>query len=349
MAESSLSIGYAELRQVIANYLGLGLTVSAWSTTEVAQIELIIKSALRQFYFPPPIIDEFNQRKVYEWTFLEPVREMDTIAPYSDGTVAIDNGATTVTLTDGVWPDWTATNGSLIIGTTEYFIASRTSDTELELTSAYPDDTETEATYVLQHDGNYDLEDDFGSIIGNLVIESENYKPDIVIVGEGKIRSLRQSGALTAQSNPVFAAVRPKEHTDTTTGQRFEIMFYPLPDDVYTISYKMGILPQMLVDTTLEYPYGGAMHAETLRAGCVAAAEEQENGNRLDGRPTYDKKKLFEERLAASIALDKNQLGIDFYGYNGDNSDARHRPLRGTHDRRRCRDNTLVTYNGSIT
>jgi hypothetical protein len=253
-----------------------------------------------------------------------------------------------VTLTDGVWPAWTATNGSLVIDTTEYVIATRTDDTHLELASAYDEDTETAATYSLQHNGNYDLPDDFGRMIGNLVVESENFQPDIVVIGEGKIRSLRQSDALISNSNPLFAAVRPKEQTDTTTGQRFEVIFYPIPDDAYTLSYRMGILPQMLIDTTLEYPYGGMQHSETIRAACIAAAEEQENGNRLDGRPTYDKKKLFEERLAASISVDKNQLGIDFFGYNSDNSDAAHRPYQNTHDRRRCRDNSLVTYNGSI-
>ena len=65
----------------------------------------------------------------------------------------------------------------------------------------------------------------------------------------------------------------------------------------------------------------------------------------------YDKKKLFEERLAASIALDNNKEGIEYFGYNGDNSDAIHRAgPDSSHDRRNRRDwcnrNDIVTYMG---
>jgi len=107
----------------------------------------------------------------------------------------------------------------------------------------------------------------------------------------------------------------------------------------------------MLVDTSLEYPYGGAEHAETILAGCLSVAEEQENGNQLGGNKVYDKKKLFQERLAASIQLDKMKNNVDFFGYNRDNSDARHRDDFDRTNFRRNRhgwsiDN--VTYNGRI-
>ena len=343
MAESTLSLGFAALKKLVGRYLGLTTDTTQWSTAAAEGVDDCIKSGLRQFYFPPPV----NNERPHEWSFLRPVMEIETIAPYSTGTVAIANGATTMTLTDGVWPSWTATHGSLIVDTTEYEIASRTNDTVIELAEAWSEDTETAADYFLQHNGNYDLPDDYSGIDGDIVIESENYQPVITLVGEGNVRALRQHYPQLTDSGstarPEVAAVRPKEHTDTTTGQRFEIMFYPLPNDVYTISYVMRILPDMLVDTTIEYPYGGAAHAETIRAACIAAAEEQENGNRLDGRSTYDKKKLFEQRLAASIAVDQAVLGIDYFGYNSDNSDAVHRPSPRARDRRRCRTG-LITY-----
>ncbi len=357
MAESTLGITYTELVYAVAHYLGI-LPVATLTDTETTSINMVISSALRQFYFPPPVLEDGRTIQTpHEWSFLKPITTLDTIAPYSTGTIAITITETTVTLSDGTWPSWAATHGSLVVDTAEYVIASRTSGSEIELDSAWTADTETAAEFTLKHDGNYDLPDDFGGVEGRFVIESENYKPDMVLVGEGRIRSLRQTSPQNINSGstttPYYVAVRPKTQTDTTTGQRFEIMFFPLPNAVLTISYMMRVLPQMLVTTTIEYPYGGTMHAETLRAACIAAAEEQENNNRRDGNRTYDKRDLFKERLAASIALDKQMNQVTFYGYNADNSDARHREgPYSRNDRRRCGgypDNSLVTYNNSIT
>jgi hypothetical protein len=351
MAESTLSGGYSEFRTETAHYLGLTRTESSWSADEVLTLNSIIKRALRQFYWPPVV----NNERPHEWSFLKPVTELVTVAPYATGTIAIANGATTVTLTGGIWPDWTATHGSLVINTVEYVIASRTDDTNLELAVAWAETTETASDYLLQHDGNYDMPDDFGGLNGPMVVESDNYKPNITMVGEGQIRTLRQQAPYAVNSGstttPFYVAIRPKEHTVTTTGQRFEILFYPLPNDAYTFSYVKRILPEMLIDTSLEYPYGGAEHAETILTACLSVAEEQENGNQLGGNKVYDKKKLFQERLAASIQLDKLKNNVDYFGYNGDNSDRRHRPYRsdGSYDRRNgwC-NNDNVTYNGNI-
>ncbi len=352
MAESTLTTTYTELREEIAAYLGLTRTSSKWSATETAAIAVVLKRALRQFYFPPPVAGQ----KPHKWSFLEPLTTLDTIAPYDTGTIAVTITGTTVTLTDGVWPSWTATHGSLIVDTVEYVIDTRTDDTHLELASAWTEDTETAAEYTLKHDGNYDLPDDWGGIKGNIVIESVNYKPNIVLVGEGRIRTLRQQSPQNTGSSstttPFYAAIRPKEHTVTTTGQRYEIMFFPLPETVYTISYIKRILPQMLVTSTLEYPYGGTSHSETILAACLAVAEEQENGNRKDGQKVFDKKDLFKERLAASIEIDKQMNSVEFFGYNGDDSDARHRlGYDSTGEQRRLSGyygNDLVTYNGNI-
>lgn len=351
MAESTLSLTYTELQFAVAHYLGLG-AVADWTATDTATIDMVIGSGLRQFYFPEPQPDG----KVHEWKFLKPTLTLVTIAPYSTGTIAVTITGTTVTLTGGVWPTWTATHGSLVVDTSEYVIASRTDDTHIELEDAWTEDTETAAEYVLKHDGNYDLPDDYGGIEGGMVVESRNYQPDIIIVGEGRIRSLRQQRPQNAQSSgsivtSYYAAIRPKKHETTTAGQRFEIMFWPLPSEVDTISYVQRVNPQMLVTTTIEYPYGGMTHAETIRAACLAAAEEQENGNRLNGSPVYDKRNLFLKRLAASIQLDKQMNGIEFYGYNSDRSDERHREGsagRNSNERRRRCDNSLVTYLGGI-
>lgn len=340
MTESTLAITYTELKQAVAKYLGHGMTVSAWSANQVIAIDMAIRQGLRQFYFPPQV---YQDQQSHKWSFLTPVTTLETVGPYSTGTVAITNGATTMTLTDGVWPAWTATHGSIVIDSTEYVIASRTNDTVIELSVAWAEDTETVAEYVLKHDGNYDLPDDFAGIVSELIIESQNYETPITIVGEGVIRNSRQQDPQNIESGtqtvPYYAAVRPKAQV-TTAGQRFEIMFYPLPSDAYTISYAMRVLPEMLVDTSIEYPYGGASHSNTILASCLAAAEVQiKDGHDLLWT-------AFKEALTASITIDNAMNSVQTFGYNGDNSDAIHRPVQGgRRSGRSCRRN-IVTYDG---
>jgi len=49
MAESTLSIGYDELRENIAYDVGYGRTSGNWSTDKTATINSILKKGLRQF------------------------------------------------------------------------------------------------------------------------------------------------------------------------------------------------------------------------------------------------------------------------------------------------------------
>jgi hypothetical protein len=170
-----------------------------------------------------------------------------------------------------------------------------------------------------------------------MVIESDNYNPDIKIVGEGIIRSSRQQNP-NSGTTPFYAAIRPKVQI-TTTGQRFEIMFYPLPSTACTLSYAMRVLPQMLVDTDVEYPYGGATHSETIKASCMAATEVQV----LDAHgPLWE---AYKEELSSSITSDNAMNSQQYFGYNGDNSDLKHRPVKGGY---RGRNPGLVTYNGEL-
>jgi hypothetical protein len=339
MSESTLAVSYTELKQSVAIYLGHGATPAAWSADQIIKIDMAIKAGLRQFYFPPKV---FEDQQSHKWSFLTPVTTLETVGPYSTGTVAIANGATTMTLTDGVWPDWTATHGSIVIDTTEYVIASRTNDTVIELASAWAEDTETAAEFVLNHDGNYDLPDGFAGIVGKLVIESQTFESPITIVGEGVIRNSRQQNPQNVGSGtstqPYYAAIRPKVQT-TTTGQRFEIMFYTIPNTALTISYAMRLLPEMLADTTIEYPYGGATHSQTILASCLAAAEVQ----RLDGHgPLWT---AYKEELSSSITSDNAMNSVQYFGYNGDNSDANYRTGRDNRGRRSCNPG-IVTYDG---
>lgn len=321
MTESTLSTTLTEIRLAVLDYLGMDLTYDDLSDEEKSIVDLIIKRGLRQFYFPPPNIVQSGQKTgvalpPYEWSFLKPITEIDLIGSYTTGTLTVTELDSTVLLTDGVWPSWTATNGTLVIDSIEYEIDSRTDDTHIELTDAWALDTESEVEYTLRHNGNYDLPDDFGGIEGKLIHEEGSNRPDVQIIGEGKVRSLRAT--TTLRTYPEYAAIRPKKQTTTTTGQRFEILFFPIPAVAYTLAYRMLVLPSALVDTTITHPYGGATHAETIIASCLAIAESQEDEIR---GPRWQE---FQDRLAASIQIDKQMIRADFFGYNRDNSDITH-------------------------
>lgn len=340
MTESTLSTTFTEIRLAIAHFMGIDVNPANWDDDQTAIINLNLKRGLRQFYFPPPVLQQTGKRTAmtlppHEWSFLKPITTLDLIGSYSTGTIAITLTGTTVTLTTGVWPSWTATNGTLVVDNVAYEIASRTDDTHIELSAAWAEATETAASYTLRHNGNYDLPDDFGGIEGDMIDEEGSNKPRVRIIGEGKIRSLR-SGS-TSRTDPQFAAIRPKKHTTTTTGQRFEIMFFPIPAVTRTLSYKMLVLPSMLVDTTITHPYGGAAHAETILASCLAIVESQEDEKR------GEKWQEFMDRLAASIQVDKKMISADYFGYNRDNSDS----VQSAGSRRHPQ-TFLVTYNGEI-
>ncbi len=330
MTESTLSTTLTEIRLAIAHSMGIDVDPDNWDADQTAIINLIIKRGLRQFYFPPPNVVQTGQRTAmslppYEWSFLKPVTTLDLIGSYVTGTITVTELDATVLLTDGVWPSWTATKGTLVIDSVEYEISTRTDDTHIELSEAWALDTEDTVNYSLHRDGNYDLPDDFGGIEGDMIYPEGSNRPNVRIIGEGKIRSLRIS--TTSRSDPQFAAIRPKKQTTTTTGQRFEIMFFPVPQIARTLSYKMLVLPELLVTTTITYPYGGAMHSETILASCLAVVESQEDDTR------GVKWQEFQDRLAASIQIDKKMISTEYFGYNRDDSDSAHKSGHRRHPR----------------
>ena len=308
MSESTLALTRTGLRQEIGYFLGYGRTASVWSTAEQADIDAILSKGLRQFYFPPRLSEDGT---AHEWRFLKPVDGISTIASYTTGTVAITNGLTIVTLSDGIWPSWAYTHGSLNISETNYEIASRDSDTKLTLSAAWDEDTVTEQTYTLEHNGNYDLPDDFGGVEGDFTFEpAEGFSP-IMVVGEGRIRALRQES--DSRYRPRYVAVRPKE-SDGSSGQRFEAMFWPIPNSVYPLVYRKLVLANALTVSNSN-PLGGMAHSQTILASCLAAAESQTEDRR---GPKWDE---YMTQLGASIEHDKKAYSQEYFGYNRDNSD----------------------------
>ncbi len=308
MAESTLSLTHTDFSLAVAHFLGFGLTAGNWSADQLTIIDMVIQSGLRQFYYPPKID---GQSEPYQWTFLRPVGSLTTIATFSTGTVAISNGATTMTITTGTWPSWTATHGTLTINSVEYPIASRTDDNNIELVSAWTLDTITAEELTLTHNGNYDMDDDFGGIQGTLTYGPLDNRDDIKIVGENNIRTMRST--TTTRAAPRYVAFRPKETTGVT-GQRFEAQFSPIPDDAYPLEFRFTAFIHKL-DATNKFPYGGMTHGETIKQSILAAAEAQE-----DDEPNGPRYQKFIVLLTASIGEDSKATTKRYFGQNLDRS-----------------------------
>jgi hypothetical protein len=155
--------------------------------------------------------------------------------------------------------------------------------------------------------GDYDLPDDFAFMDCNYMTYPSNTSLDqyVEITGEQRVRRLRRD-TTNASSRPYYAAVRPKKIDPTAAtneGQRFELIFYPIPDSAYTLEYRYEVIPYSLSAADARvYPYGGAPHAETIQQACLAAAEALYN----DGATQHQEQ--FKQMLRSSIKRDM-QLG----------------------------------------
>ncbi len=185
---------------------------------------------------------------------------------------------------------------------------------------------------------DYNLPDDHGGFLGDMTYASTANKGVVVQnTGVGRIRrDLQLSGGL--ESAPQLFAESPLPN-DGAQGQRFEVVFYPIPDDAYVLLYRCNVLTQMLTAQS-PYPYGGEQHGDTIMASCLAAAESHV-GNE-NGPWTA----LFKERLLASITADARDHRPEYLGYNRDRSDDTLGNYTGTFWGPHTWTN-LVTYNGT--
>jgi len=120
-------------------------------------------------------------------------------------------------------------------------------------------------------DEDQNMPSDFGRLISDgFVFEADAQVPYVLAdVGEGKIRKLRQQSDQTGR--PRLAAIRTKS-SDGSAAQLKEVMWYPKPDDAYTLSYRYEALAS---DLTVANPYllGSTKHSEVLRLSCLSAAD----------------------------------------------------------------------------
>lgn len=307
MAEPTLATSLTELRSAVSRFMGFTRTYASLNSTESADVDEVIVRGLRRFYSPPVLPGE---TKAHEWSFLRPLRTVTTQAPYATGTITVANGV--VTLSGGTFPSWAA-SGEMSFSGGLYTVSTRDGNTQVTL-----DDGEIDAsagtTYTL-YLPQQDLPDDFGGIsAGAFTYPPASGRASVPLTSDHSLRSARQRSGLQVGA-PRLCSVRPKAK-ETATGTRWEVAWHPIPDAEYDLTYRMNVLPDALVASTNIHPYGGSAHAETILESCLSIAETMAPDNKRDLH-----QRLFMERLAASVMLDRQASEPDTYGICEDRSD----------------------------
>jgi hypothetical protein len=336
--DNTLGITYGDIRREIGRFLGYGRDPAVWAldANKAADVEDIIKSGARRAYMPPPLPGE---KYAHEWSFLKPVSTLTVNAPYNTGTITIAAGVVTMTPPAlepaAAFPSWAAdvtlyTNGGA------YTVNTRDGNTQLTLDDTSATSNGNSWTYTLQYPSCYDLPTNFAMFDGPMTFSPDEtilYGP-IRMVSEYEVRSRLAENSVAGR--PEIYAYRIKTPS-YTTGTRYEVLFYPTPDDGYTLYYRYKINP-LAIDVTNELPLGGDVHGELFLESCLSSAEKTMN----DGEGVHTKR--FWECLAASVSHDRRVSSPDnigCYTYRDDLSDFDYHSL----------DSNLVTYtqrNGTV-
>lgn len=147
----------------------------------------------------------------------------------------------------------------------------------------------------------YDLPSDFGGMLSEgFTFPDGSREVPIGLCHENDLR--RRLSQDATPGPPRYAAVRVKTQ-NPGEDERYEVVFSPVPDASYTLSYRYAIEPAAL-DLSNSAPLGGAKHGETIRESCLSAAESILEDT--EGVHTQ----RFARMLAASIQLDRELSGM---------------------------------------
>lgn len=85
----------------------------------------------------------------------------------------------------------------------------------------------------------------------------------------------QQKSAYTGTSVPLYFALKSGNY-DQVNGQKWEVIFCPIPNGEYEYYYVYNIVPQMLVEDN-DYFIGSELGSETILQLALATAETQKN------------------------------------------------------------------------
>lgn len=269
-SSSSMAISFSTLLERVGKYL-YGIR-SGFSEDQTADIKDCIKDGIERVY------------GAHSWSFLRPLADVTTTAPYATGTITIASGV--VTLVGGTFPSW-ADSGIIKVDNRYYSVASRDSSTQITL-----DDN----SVTISSDSSYQLarpeiplDAAFDSISNDSDLtyypSEDAWFPPVRMRGDSVIRKLE--GSNPEFNRPMFYSIRTTRF-DPAIGSRKVLAMYPAPDKAYTLRVPM-ILRPLPVDESNQYPIGGEVLSQVILKACLAAAE-----NNFEERDHVHEKKFLE-------------------------------------------------------
>jgi hypothetical protein len=238
---------------------------------DLDECKRIVNKAIRMFVADAPASG---------WKWARPVAEVTlwgTVATDSDN-LATSGGydpvadRTTLNVSeDSFYPSMEERTLTLT-GVGDFVIASYVSATQIKVRGDATGAGAAGVTWSITSDGNFTLPSDFGGEYSGDVTYAAGTEQGVGLdwTSDAIIRQWRADLA-DDSGDPFLAAVRPM-----ATGQprrRWELMVYPQPDDVVTVTFPYTVGFDQLVELD-EVPPMPFSHDETVRAACLAMAEK---------------------------------------------------------------------------
>lgn len=251
---TSTNVNFTILQERVGHYL-FGVR-TGFTSDQQSDIKDCMDDGLRRVY------------SMHDWSFLRPLADVTTTAPYVTGTITIAAGV--VTLTGGTFPAWAA-SGILKVNNRYYSVATRDSNTQITLNSTSVTVASASsyqlATPEIQLDATFDAVANDSDL--TYYPSPEVWYPPVQWRHDATIRQLE--GNNPEFNRPVFYSVRTVAF-DPTVGSRKVLAMYPTPDQAYTLRVPM-ILRPVLLDSTNIYAIGGEVLSQVMLEACLAAAE----------------------------------------------------------------------------
>ena len=292
---------YSLLRERVGKYL-VGKRAN-WTEEEERNIGDCLHDGLSRVY------------AAHDWSFLHPIADVTTTAPYATGTITVASGV--VTLVGGTFPSWAA-DGVLQVNNRYYSVASRGGDTQVTLDTTSVT-VATASNYQLARP-EVPLDEAFDSVTNDSDLtyypSPDCWYPPVKWRHDATIRQLE--GNNPEFDRPVFYSVRTVRF-DPTVGSRKVLALYPIPDQAYTLRVPMHLRPVLLDEVNL-YAIGGEVLSQVILEACLASAEHN-----FEEREHVHEKRFMEliglairddqERSSpTSLGLDGSRLGHGSFG-----------------------------------
>jgi hypothetical protein len=324
MADPTLSMTFGDLVIRVAEYLGIadysgGAAAAPSDAHDLDLCKRYVNDGYRSF------INSYQR-----WQFLTPLFTI-SLSPNYNGTATAVGSTTTLkdtarTEATGFFNGYTIWfTGGTGAGQTA-LVSGYSSVTQTFTFGAVAIAPDTTTTYevapsqcVAGDSRRYYMPDGFyGSFINPFTPPPNGGYPNVNLVNEELIREM-YAGA-SAAGYPTYAGVRPLQALATSSGKRWEVVFWPTPSTSYVLTARCRVYPDKMVNLTDKH-ICGPQFDEAIMASALAESERSRNDASSYHADNASK------RIASAILLDKEAAPKRQGGY-GDRSDDVRLPMR---------------------